>query len=89
MKCTDSEIYHLPGQLRDMANITFCVDSHRYSVVIIIISKIMVIIACYLIHADVTSFKIHDQWLLYLKIEVVDDLGSFLSGCLMQLAKIT
>ena len=31
----------------------------------------------------------HDQWLLYLQDPVVDGLGSFLSGCLMQLAKYT
>ena len=31
----------------------------------------------------------YDQWLLYLQDQVVDGLGSFLSGCLMQLAKYT
>ena len=31
----------------------------------------------------------HDQWLLYVQDQVVEGLGSFLSGCLMQLAKYT
>ena len=30
-----------------------------------------------------------DRWLLYVQDKVVDGLGSFLSGCLMQLAKYT
>jgi len=37
------------------------------------------------IMAGVTFSQMHDQWLLYLQ----DQVGSFLSGCLMQLAKYT
>ena len=35
------------------------------------------------IHTGVTSFKMHNQWLLYPQDGGLDCLGSFLSGCLM------
>ena len=48
------------------------------------------VIACFLMYMQVWPLsKMQDQWLLYLQDQVVEGLGSFLSGCLMQLAKYT
>ena len=47
-------------------------------------------IVCSLMYMQVWPLsKMHNQWLLYLQHQVVEGLGSFLSGCLMQLAKYT
>ena len=48
------------------------------------------IIACSLMYMRVWPLsKMDNQWLLYLQDQVVEGLGSFLSGCLMQMEKHT